>query len=105
MSRRTTPKFLCHDRRVIRVKLKPNVLSKEMPAAIDSDTFTGNEIAVDQEQDCFGDFIGTAPPTKRCGFAHLGVLLRCQTWGLKNRPRRDRIDQNFWSKFQRKTFG
>jgi hypothetical protein len=76
-----------------------------MPAAIDADTFTGDEIAVDQEEYRFGDFRGTAPSPKRCGFDHLHVLLGSQARRLKNRPGRDRIDQNFWSQFQRKTFG
>ena len=64
-----------------------------MPAAVDADTFTSDEIAVDQEEHRFGDFRGTAPSPKRCGFDHLhasttrrGVIgqsfkiVRCRHW-------------------------
>jgi hypothetical protein len=52
--------------------------SIEMPAAVNTDTFIGDELATDQEELRFSDFRSTTPSLKRCGFDHLHVLLRIE---------------------------
>src|SRR6516165_10042276 len=75
-----------------------------MPAAVDADTFTRDEIAVDQEEHSFSDFRSTAPSPERRGVDHFRILLAGQIRRLKDRPGCNRIDQDFWSQFQRETF-
>jgi hypothetical protein len=53
-----------------------NRSSIKMPATVDADTFTGDEITVNQEEHRFSDFPSSAPPLKGRGIHRLGVLLR-----------------------------
>lgn len=76
-----------------------------MPAAVDADAFTGDEIAVHQEDHRLGDFRRTALSPERRGFDDLRVLLRSQIRRRQYWPGRDRIHQNFRRQFQRETFG
>jgi hypothetical protein len=74
-----------------------------MPATVDADTFTCDEIAIEQKEHRFSDFRGSAPSPKRRGIDRFGVLLWSQVRRRQDRSRRDRLDQYFRSQLQCET--
>ena len=67
-----------------------------MSSAIDADTFSGDEIRLDEEQHCLGDFFRASPSSQWSCPEHLRILFGCEVGGC-DWTRRDRIDENLGS--------